>query len=170
MSVDPAVRTADDPVNGPSSLSLDEYAYAGTCNRLVLLASPCDRDNGYRATAALFNPVTGTEETVVLDLTAGGRSGAPVCRRFCGFGYSASTGTYKALIYQNCGIFCGKIMVLPFVAGRRRPIRTVATLSTLHMPPDFEPNFSTLNVQTRRLLIELTSKAGNIFVTPSVLC
>lgn len=84
----------------------------------------------------LFNPATGEEETIVLDLACGG-GGKDVFRCFCGFGYSPSSKTYKALVcardfYELCLGCAGELVVVPFCgAGAHGKPRTVAKVAKL---------------------------------------
>nr|TKV99817.1 hypothetical protein SEVIR_8G068500v2 [Setaria viridis] len=135
------------------------FRYAGTCNGLVLLTSPWD--NGNRARGVLFNPASGEEEAVVLDLACGG-GGKDVFRCFCGFGYSPSSKTYKALVctrdfFKLCLGCAGELVVVPFggaaAAGNEKP-RTVAKMKKLS--ESREDYFSSLTLD------------GKVYVLPAI--
>ncbi|KAL6658523.1 hypothetical protein ACP70R_004109 [Stipagrostis hirtigluma subsp. patula] len=110
--------------------SLAGYRHAGTCNGLVLLAAPWS--NRTRVRAVLFNPASGVEEAVALDLPGGGRGGGSEFRCFCGLGYSPSSKTYKALICTRDfeSFPRRKLMMLPLggAAAGRQEVRTVSAV------------------------------------------
>ncbi|KAF8780640.1 hypothetical protein HU200_001242 [Digitaria exilis] len=110
-------------VRGGGSPSMTTYRLAGTCNGLVLLTAPSCTDGTARG--VLFNPASGEEETVVVNLSGDGGGGGGVCRTFCGFGYDPSSKTYKPVV---CAVDIGakrrELLMAPFsasAASRREP-------------------------------------------------
>ncbi|RCV37492.1 hypothetical protein SETIT_8G067300v2 [Setaria italica] len=121
------------------------FRYAGTCNGLVLLTSPWD--NGNRARGVLFNPASGEEEAVVLDLACGGGGKdqdlqALVCTRD---------------FFKLCLCCAGELVVVPFggaaAAGNEKP-RTVAKVKKLS--ESREDYFSSLTLD------------GKVYVLPAI--
>ncbi|KAL6868252.1 hypothetical protein ACP4OV_015097 [Aristida adscensionis] len=126
VSAEPAavVRVSGGPPSSPQAA----YRLAGACNGLVLLAAPWSRRR--RLTGVLFNPASGEEETVAVNLLGdGGGGGANRFWRFCALGYAPSSKAYKALACASAGDGHGELLAVPFAgaAAAQRP-RTVALI------------------------------------------